>query len=42
VRCTLIDKNDKPKWSHKSIYDVSEKDVSKFFEPLPAHKELKL
>jgi len=22
VRCTLIDKGDKPKWSHKSIYDV--------------------
>lgn len=42
VRCTLIDKGDKPQWSHKSVYDVDEKEVDKFFEPLPSHKDLKL
>jgi hypothetical protein len=42
VRCMLIDKNAKPKWSHKSIYEVPESDVNKFFEELPPSKALVL
>lgn len=42
VRCTLIEKNAKPKWTHKSIHEVPEADVRKFFEELPPSKELVL
>lgn len=42
IRCTLFEKGQKPKWSHKSIYDVSENDIKQYFEQLPPSKELKL
>lgn len=42
ARAVLIEKDSKPKWSRKSIYDVTEKDVARFFQPLPAGDELLL
>lgn len=41
VRAVLIDKDFKPKWSKKSIYDVTDEDVEKFFKMIPAPYELK-
>ena len=32
VRCKLVDKSEKPIWSHKSIFDVSDKEVSAYFD----------
>lgn len=40
VRAVLIDKDFKPKWSRKSIYDVTEKDVERFFKVIPEQYEL--
>lgn len=40
VRAILIDKDFKPKWSKKSIYDVKDEDVDKFFKLAPAQYEL--
>lgn len=40
VRAVLIDKDFKPKWSRKSIYDVTDEDVERFFNPLPKQYEL--
>lgn len=42
VRCTLLEKGAKPKWSHKSIHEVPESDVKKYFEPLNSFQSLKL
>lgn len=41
VRAILIDKDFKPKWSRKSIYDVTKEDVDRFFKPLPEPYELR-
>lgn len=41
VRAVLIDKDFKPKWSRKSIYDVTVDDVERFFKPLPKPYELR-
>jgi len=40
VRCTLVDKNDKPKWGHKSFNDVTKEEVEKYFSNLPSNLEL--
>lgn len=40
ARAVLIEKDFKPKWSRKSIYDVTEDDVARFFERLPETDEL--
>lgn len=40
VRAVLLDKDLKPKWSRKSIYDVTEADVERFFKPIPESYEL--
>jgi len=42
VRCMFIDKGDKPIWEHKSIHDVSDNIVEKYFEKLPENLELNL
>lgn len=42
VRCTLFDKNDKPKWEHKSIDDVDSKKIEYYFSKLSSDKELVL
>lgn len=34
VRCTLIDKKDTPKWEHKSISEVKNTEVEKYFEKI--------
>lgn len=39
-RAALIEKDFKPKWSRKSIYDVTEEDVARFFQPMPDGDEL--
>lgn len=41
VRAVLIDRDFKPKWSRKSIYDVTGDDVERFFKPLPKPYELR-
>ena len=40
VRCTLVDRNDKPKWMYPTLKDVPRDEVLKYFEKLPAHLEL--
>lgn len=40
ARAVVIEKDFKPKWSRKSIYDVTEDDVSRFFQPSPDGDEL--
>ncbi|CRK88952.1 CLUMA_CG002549, isoform A [Clunio marinus] len=40
VRAMLIDKDNKPKWSRKTIYDVTKDDVDRFFQPSPDGDEL--
>lgn len=42
ARAVLIEKDFKPKWSRNSIYDVTEGDVARFFQPLPEVDELSL
>mmetsp|Transcript_34613 Transcript_34613/g.42678 ORF Transcript_34613/g.42678 Transcript_34613/m.42678 type:complete len:344 (+) Transcript_34613:1-1032(+) len=37
IRAVLVDKDHSPKWSHKTIDDVSEDDVDEFFEPLESN-----
>jgi enoyl-CoA hydratase len=34
VRCVLVDKGATPNWRFKTINDIKDSDVSKFFEPL--------
>lgn len=41
VRAVLIDKDFKPRWSRKSIYDVTKEDVDKFFKPVTNRNELR-
>ncbi|KAG4078987.1 hypothetical protein HA402_001642 [Bradysia odoriphaga] len=40
VRAMLIDKDLKPNWSRKSIYEVANEDVERFFRPIPKKYEL--
>lgn len=40
VRAVLVDKDLKPNWSRKSIYDVTDEDVERFFRPVPTKYEL--
>ena len=40
VRCTLVDRNDKPKWTYKSIEDVPREEVEKYFEKTPGFVDL--
>ncbi|XP_050525236.1 3-hydroxyisobutyryl-CoA hydrolase, mitochondrial [Daktulosphaira vitifoliae] len=42
VRALLIDKDKNPKWTHRSIKDVKDETVEKYFEPLPKDIELQL
>lgn len=42
VRCTLVDKKDKPKWKYRTPFEMSEEEVEKYFSRLPEDKELKL
>lgn len=42
ARAVLIEKDFKPKWSRKSIYDVTDEDVERFFQQLPDEEELSL
>lgn len=42
VRCTLIDKKDKPVWKHKSPFDVTDREIESYFALLPKEFELKL
>jgi len=39
VRCTLVDKNDKPKWQYASLEDVPQSEVDYYFERLPSKQE---
>ena len=41
IRAVLIDKDNKPNWKPKTIAEVSDDHVRKFFEPLPELEELK-
>jgi len=40
IKSRMVTKR-RPNWQHASIYDVSTKDVAKFFEPLPDELDLK-
>lgn len=40
VRAILIEKDLKPNWSRKSIYEVTDENVSGFFRPIPKKYEL--
>jgi enoyl-CoA hydratase len=40
IRIFLFAKDDKPKWSYKSILDVPKEEVEKYFEKLPSNLEL--
>ena len=42
VRCVLIDKKDKPKWTYKSPLDLKDELVKAYFEPLEKDKEIVL
>ena len=42
VRCLLVDRKDKPKWSHNSMLEVSNSEICSFFEKLSEDFELKL
>jgi 3-hydroxyisobutyryl-CoA hydrolase len=42
VRCTLVDKKDKPKWKYKTPFDMSDEEVEKYFSKLPEKMELRL
>ena len=39
VRALIVEKDNKPKWSPPSIYQVTEEMVNKYFEPLPLERE---
>lgn len=40
VRAVLIDKDFKPNWSRKSIYDVTDENVERYFKPIEQKYEL--
>lgn len=40
VRAVLIDKDFKPNWSRKSIHEVTDEDVDRYFKPIPQKYEL--
>jgi hypothetical protein len=42
VRCTLVDRNDTPKWHNKSIHEVQSSEVEEYFKTLSKEKELVL
>lgn len=42
VRCALVDKGAKPKWSHGRLEDVKKEEVDKYFQPLSSTNSLKL
>lgn len=39
VRAKLVDKDNSPKWEHKSLQDVSESDVLEIFKPFEDSKQ---
>jgi len=39
VRCTLVDKNDKPHWQYATLKDVPQQEVDSYFEKLPTSQE---
>lgn len=41
VRAFMVDKDFKPQWSRKTIYDVTEEDLERIFSRLPVDDELK-
>lgn len=42
IRCALINKSDKPNWRHESPFDVEEREVQQYFQPLSENLELKI
>jgi len=42
VRCTLVDKRDKPKWKYANPFEMSNEEVEHYFSRLPEHLELKM
>jgi len=42
VRSVLIDRDNAPSWQPPNLEDVTEEDVSAYFEPLPPERELNL
>ncbi|KAJ6643701.1 3-hydroxyisobutyryl-CoA hydrolase, mitochondrial [Pseudolycoriella hygida] len=40
VRAILVDKDMKPNWLHKTIYEVTDEDVDQYFQPTPEKYEL--
>ncbi|CAF0846590.1 unnamed protein product [Adineta steineri] len=41
-RAVLVDKDNKPRWQPTALSDISDDDIARFFEKLPADEELKL
>ena len=41
IRCTLIDRSDKPKRTHNKIEEVPKEEVDKYFATLPDDLELR-
>ena len=42
MRCTLVDKRDKPKWKYANPFEMPEEEVVRYFSRLPEHLELNL
>lgn len=42
VRCTLVDKKDKPRWKYENPLEMNEEEVAYYFSRLPERLELKL
>lgn len=42
VRCTLVDKKDKPKWKYENPLEMPEEEVAYYFCRVPERLELKL
>lgn len=40
VRCTLVDKNDKPKWQYSSLKEVPQQEIDSYFDKLTSQQEL--
>ena len=41
VRCTLVDKKDKPKWKYNNPFEMDDEEVKKYFSKLPNELELR-